>query len=341
MIIVMQAGAPKADLEAVLRRIRDLGYRPHVIHGVERNVIGAIGDERGKASLQQIESMTGVEKVVPILVPYKLAGLELHREPTVVDAGGVKIGGGHFAVMAGPCSIESADQLLETARGVHEAGAHILRGGAFKPRTSPYAFQGLGKKGLKLLAEARQATGMPVVTEVVNPQDVTLVEEYADVIQVGARNVQNFALLKKLGRVKKPILLKRGMMTGIEEFLMAAEYILSEGNKQVILCERGIRTFETATRNTLDLSAVPVIKTRSHLPIIVDPSHATGHWKYVESMCLAAAAAGADGLMVEVHIRPKEALSDGLQSLTVEHFGRLMRKLAIILEARNRAEKVQ
>lgn len=336
MIIVMEAGAGKGELSAVLGKIKELGYRPHVIHGIEREVIGAIGDERGKTRLQSLESMPGVEKVVPILSIYKLASLELKKEPSVVNVGDVKFGAGHFAVIAGPCSIESRQQLLATAGGVKEGGADMLRGGAFKPRTSPYSFQGLEKKGLKLLADVRDITGLPVVTEVVNPMDVTLVAEYSDMIQVGARNVQNFALLKKLGRVDKPILLKRGMMTTVDEFLMAAEYVLSEGNQRVILCERGIRTFETATRNTLDISAVPVIKSRSHLPVIVDPSHATGHWRYVESMCLAAVGAGADGLMVEVHIKPQEAFSDGLQSLTVEHFSRMMKK---VLAVRKTLEK--
>ncbi len=338
MIIVMQAKAGKGELSAVLEKIRELGYKPHVIHGVEREVIGAIGDERGKARLQSIESMPGVEKVVPILAAYKLAGRELKEAPSVIRVGQVRIGGGHFAVIAGPCSVETAEQVMSTARGVREAGAAILRGGAFKPRTSPYAFQGLEKRGLKLLSEARAATGLPVVTEVVNPEDIPLVAEYSDMIQVGARNVSNFVLLKKLGRISKPILLKRGMMSTIDEFLMAAEYILSEGNQQVILCERGIRTFETATRFTLDLSCVPVIRGRSHLPVIVDPSHATGHWRLVESMCLAAAAAGADGLMVEVHYRPAEALCDGLQSLNLDHFALMMRKLDIILEAGRRAQ---
>ena len=340
MVIVMQAGASQGELSAVLARIKELGYRPHVMHGVEREVIGAIGDERGKARLQALESMPGVERVVPILAPYKLAGVEMKREPSVVKVGGAQIGGGHFAVIAGPCSIESQEQLTATAEAVRDAGADILRGGAFKPRTSPYAFQGLEKKGLKLLAEVGKATGLPVVTEIINPADVPMVSEYADMLQVGARNIQNFVLLKKLGRITKPILLKRGMMSTIDEFLMAAEYILSEGNQNVVLCERGIRTFERATRNTLDLSAVPVIKGKSHLPIIVDPSHATGHWRYVDAMSLAAAAAGADGLMVEVHTNPQEAFSDGNQSLTGENFSRLMARLKTIREAVVKLESV-
>jgi 3-deoxy-7-phosphoheptulonate synthase len=340
MVIVMQAGASKGELSAVLARIKELGYRPHVMHGVEREVIGAIGDERGKTRLQVLESMPGVERVVPILAPYKLAGVEVKGEPSQIQIGGVKIGGGHFAVIAGPCSIESKKQLAATAEAVRTAGADILRGGAFKPRTSPYAFQGLEKRGLKLLSEVGKATGLPVVTEIINPADVPMVSEYVDMLQVGARNIQNFALLKKLGRISKPILLKRGMMSTIEEFLMAAEYILSEGNQNVVLCERGIRTFERATRNTLDLSAVPVIKGKSHLPIIVDPSHATGHWRYVEAMSLAAAAAGADGLMVEVHNNPQEAFSDGNQSLTGENFSKLMAKLRTIREAVEKLEPV-
>lgn len=329
MIIVMKKNASKDDLAEVKKRIKELGYKPHVIHGETRNVVGAVGDERGKAVLQSLESMPGVENVVPILKPYKLASKEVKPEPTSVEVSpGLVIGGNHFIVMAGPCSVESEEQILETAEAVKAAGAKILRGGAFKPRTSPYSFQGMEEEGLKLLALAREKTGLPIVTEVVNPRDVELVAKYADVMQVGARNVQNFALLKMLGQLDKPILLKRGMATTIQEYLMSAEYILSEGNRRVILCERGIRTFETATRNTLDISAIPVLKEQTHLPVIVDPSHATGHASLVPSMCYAAIAAGCDGLIVEVHPHPETAASDGPQSLRPKEFMAMMEKLA-------------
>ena len=328
MIIVMQNGATLEELEAVNNRIQELGYKPHVIHGETRNVIGAIGDERGKAVLQSIESMPGVESVVPILKPYKLASREMRKETSAVDiAPGISIGGDKMIVMAGPCAVESEEQIMESALAVKAAGACILRGGAFKPRTSPYSFQGMEEDGLKLLAQARSETGLPIVTEVVNPRDVELVARYADIMQVGARNMQNFALLKMLGQLDKPILLKRGMSATIQEFLMSAEYILSEGNQKVILCERGIRTFETATRNTLDISAVPVLKEQTHLPIVIDPSHATGHASLVPSMCYAAVAAGCDGLIVEVHPHPEVATSDGPQSLRPEDFSAMMTKL--------------
>jgi 3-deoxy-7-phosphoheptulonate synthase len=328
MIIVMKQGAGKEALAEVKKRIKELGYKPHVIHGDTRDVIGAVGDERGKTVLQALESLPGVESVVPILKPYKLASREVKPEPTAVEiVPGVVIGGGSFVVMAGPCSVESEAQILESARAVKAAGATVLRGGAFKPRTSPYSFQGMEEDGLKLLATARAVTGLPIVTEVVNPRDVGLVARYADIMQVGARNVQNFALLKMLGQLDKPILLKRGMATTIQEFLMSAEYILAEGNRRVILCERGIRTFETATRNTLDISAVPVLKEQTHLPVIIDPSHATGHASLVPSMCYASAAAGADGLIVEVHPHPEMAASDGPQSLRPAEFAVMMAKL--------------
>jgi 3-deoxy-7-phosphoheptulonate synthase len=329
MIIVMKQGASKSELAEVKQRIKDLGYKPHVIHGETRNVVGAVGDERGKAVLQSIESMPGVENVVPILKPYKLASKEVKPEPTTVEiAPGLSIGGDKLVVMAGPCSVESEEQILETAHAVKAAGATVLRGGAFKPRSSPYSFQGMEEDGLKLLALAREETGMPIVTEVVNPRDVDLVAKYADVMQVGARNTQNFALLKMLGTLDKPVLLKRGMATTIQEFLMSAEYILSEGNQRVILCERGIRTFETATRNTLDISAIPVLREQTHLPIIIDPSHATGHASLVPSMCYASVAAGCDGLIVEVHPHPETAASDGPQSLRPADFQEMMVKLA-------------
>ncbi|MBW2476485.1 MAG: 3-deoxy-7-phosphoheptulonate synthase [Deltaproteobacteria bacterium] len=328
MIIVMRQGASKEELTEVKKRIKELGYKPHVIHGETRNVIGAVGDERGKSILQSLESMPGVENVVPILKPYKLASKEVKPEQTVIEiVPGLSIGSDALVVMAGPCSVESEDQIIETALAVKSAGATVLRGGAFKPRTSPYSFQGMEEEGLKLLAQAREASGLPIVTEVVNPRDVELVARYADIMQVGARNVQNFALLKMLGQLGKPVLLKRGMATTIQEFLMSAEYVLSEGNRRVILCERGIRTFETATRNTLDISAIPVLREQTHLPIIIDPSHATGHASLVPSMCFASVAAGCDGLMVEVHPHPETAASDGPQSLRPEEFASMMSKL--------------
>lgn len=333
MIIVMQANATAEQLEHVIKKIEDLGYRPHVMHGVERNVIGAIGDERGKARLQTIENMAGVESVVPILKPYKLASLEVRKERTIIEVKGASIGGKELMVIAGPCSVESEEQILASARAVKEAGANVFRGGAFKPRTSPYAFQGMGEEGLKLLAAARDATGLPIITEVMNPRDLDLIVKYTDIIQIGARNVQNFALLKEVGQTAKPVLLKRGMATTLQELLMSAEYILSEGNEEVILCERGIRTFETATRNTLDLSCIPVLKRMSHLPIVIDPSHAVGTWQYVPSMARAAVAAGADGLMIEVHPNPEEALSDGPQSLKPERFRKLMEDLVPFVKA--------
>ncbi len=337
MIIVMKAGATTEELGRVTRMILDLGYTPHVIHGVERNIVGAVGDERGKAKLQVVETLPGVERVVPILKPYKLASSEGRRERSIVRIGDqVRIGGPKVVMVAGPCSVESEDQLMEAAHAVKEAGADILRGGAFKPRTSPYSFQGLEEEGLKLLARAREATGLPVVTEVMEASQVDLVAEYADMLQVGARNVQNFSLLKRLGKVGKPVLLKRGMSTTIEEFLMSAEYILLHGNTQVVLCERGIRTFETATRNTLDLSAVPVLHESTHLPVAVDPSHGTGNWRYVTPMALAAIGAGADGLMIEVHAHPDQAQCDGKQSLKPDSFRQLMERVRAFVAAAGR-----
>ena len=338
MIIVMKAGAAKKDRDEVLKRIRELGYKPHVIHGETRDVIGAVGDERSKAVLQSVESMHGVESVVPILQPYKLASKEIKKESSLVRiSDDVVIGGNQVIMMAGPCSVESEQQILESAIAVKKAGAHILRGGAFKPRTSPYSFQGLEEDGLKLLAKARELTGLPFVTEVINPESADMVAQYADILQIGARNSQNFALLKKVGQLKKPVLLKRGMSMTIQEFLMSAEYIMSEGNQSVILCERGIRTFETATRNTLDLSAIPVLKEKTHLPIVIDPSHATGNHHYVAPMCYAAVAAGADGLIVEVHPDPEHASSDGPQSLKPAKFAVMMEKLKLFAEAAGRA----
>lgn len=338
MIIVMKAGAGKKDRDEVVKRIKELGYKPHIIHGTTRDVIGAIGDERGKLVLHSLENMHGVESVVPILQPYKLASSEVKHEPSQVKVGSnVVIGGDKVVVMAGPCSVESEEQIIESARLVKAAGATMLRGGAFKPRTSPYSFQGLEEEGLKLLAKARELTGLPFVTEVINPETVDLVADYADMLQIGARNSQNFALLKKVGQCGKPILLKRGMAMTIQEFLMSAEYIMSEGNQGVILCERGIRTFETATRNTLDLSAIPVLKMKTHLPIVIDPSHGTGNYHYVAPMCYAAVAAGADALIVEVHPDPERASSDGPQSLKPKKFAAMMEKLRLFAEADGRS----
>jgi 3-deoxy-7-phosphoheptulonate synthase len=337
MIIVMKAGVKEKEIQEAARRVEQIGYKPHILRGVERSVIAAIGDERGKAQLQSLEALRSVERVVPILQPYKLASRETKPGKSIIEvAGRIQVGGEKIIVMAGPCSIENEEQILTTARAVKKAGAVVLRGGAFKPRTSPYSFQGLAEEGLRLLAEAREKTGLAVVTEVMEIQDIELVSKYADILQIGARNVQNFALLKKLGKADKPILLKRGMMTTVTEFLMSAEYILSEGNPNVILCERGIRTFETSTRNTLDLSAVPVIKEKTHLPIIVDPSHGTGYWQYVTPMSYAAIAAGADGLLIEVHPRPEDAMSDGGQSLKPNKFADLMKNLAAFTQAAGR-----
>ena len=327
MIIVMKKNATEEQVNKVAAWIESMGYAAYPSRGVERTIIGAIGDDRGKAALKAAESLSGVERTMPILKPYKLASREAREEDTIIKVGNVTIGGGQFVVIAGPCAVESEEQMMESAFVVKEAGAQILRGGAFKPRTSPYSFQGMEEEGLKILARVREKTGLPVVTEVMGTENVDLVEKYTDILQIGARNVQNFPLLKKAGQARKPVLLKRGMMTTIEELLMSAEYILSSGNEQVILCERGIRTFETATRNTLDLSAVPVLKGLTHLPVIVDPSHAAGHWKYVIPLSKAAMAVGADGLLVEVHPEPEKAVSDGLQSLKPKKFHMLMEEL--------------
>jgi 3-deoxy-7-phosphoheptulonate synthase len=327
MIIVMKQGCRKKEIDALMKKVEKLGFKPHAIFGVERTVIGAVGDDRDRHLLEVLEASPCVEKLVPILQPYKLASREMRKEPSVIRVHNARFGGDHFGVIAGPCSVENQKQIVETAVGVKKAGARMLRGGAFKPRTSPYSFQGLEHEGLKLLAKAREESGLPFVTEVINPEDVDLVGQYADVLQIGARNVQNFSLLKRAGKYGKPILLKRGMSTTIQEFLMSAEYVLAEGCRDVILCERGIRTFETATRNTLDISAVPVIHERSHLPIIIDPSHATGSRDYVEPLCFAAMAAGADGLIIEVHPDPLKALCDGPQSLNIADFAALMKRL--------------
>ena len=326
MIIVLKPHATKKQIGHVVEKIKELGLKAMVSEGVERTIIGVIGPEDA-LRVQPLEVFPGVEKVLPVLKPYKLVSREFKPEPSVINLGGVKVGGKALVVMAGPCSVENRPMLMATAKAVKQAGAQILRGGAFKPRTSPYSFQGLGEEGLKHLKDAAQATGMRVVTELMDVRDIELVEKYADIIQIGARNMQNFELLKEAGQSHKPVLLKRGLSATITEFLLAAEYILSQGNFNVILCERGIRAFEDQTRFTLDLAAVPVIKHLSHLPVVVDPSHATGHWEFVESMAKAAVAAGADGLMIEVHPNPEAALSDGPQSLLPQRFAALMKEL--------------
>ena len=337
MIIVLKSGSSADEVDDVCRRIRAMGYTPHTIRGELRTVVGAVGDDRGKERLRALESLECVESVTPILQPFKLASREVKNEPSKIPVGEagppVIVGGERLVVMAGPCSVESRGQLLEVAAKVKSAGAAVLRGGAFKPRTSPYAFQGLEEEGLKYLTEARRETGLPVVTEVMEPDKVDVVAEHSDILQIGARNVQNFSLLRRVAETRKPVLLKRGMSTSIQEWLLSAEYVLAGGNPHVILCERGIRTFETSTRFTLDLNAIPVVKRLTHLPILVDPSHGTGHWQYVDSMAMAGIAAGADGLIIEVHPRPEEALSDGPQSLKPERFASLMAKIGKVAEA--------
>jgi 3-deoxy-7-phosphoheptulonate synthase len=336
MIIVMANNATEQEIEGVIRRIEDEGFKAHLSRGVEKTIIGVIGDERRLKEVA-LEVLPGVEEVIPILQPYKMASRSFRADRTVIDLGdGIVIGGERIHVMAGPCAVESREQLLTAAEKVKAAGATILRGGAFKPRTSPYSFQGLGEEGLKILAEAREKFGLKIVTEVMDIRTLPLVAAYADIIQIGTRNMQNFDLLKEVGKVNRPVLLKRGLSATIEEWLMAAEYILANGNFNVILCERGIRSFETYTRNTLDLSAVPVVKHLSHLPVVVDPSHGLGRWKFVAPMCRAAIAAGADGLLVEVHPNPAAALCDGAQSLTPENFAAMMDDLRRIAAALGR-----
>ncbi|HEX2035910.1 MAG TPA: 3-deoxy-7-phosphoheptulonate synthase [Chloroflexota bacterium] len=321
MIIVMRKDATAAQIAEVEERVKQGGYVPHAVRGVEMTVIGVIG-QRPEWMMEQIEAMPGVEETIAIEKPYKLAARELRAAPTTIRLGGAVLGGEDVVVMAGPCTVESREQLLETARGVGRLGAHVLRGGAYKPRSSPYSFQGLGEEGLRLLEEARELCGLPIITEVMEPGTVELVCEYADVLQIGARNCQNYPLLREVGQVDKPVMLKRGPGCTVEEWILAAEHIMSQGNMQVMLCERGIKTFETATRHTLDLSAVPLIKRLTHLPVVVDPSHGCGKWYLVQPMCLAAVAAGADGVLVEVHPTPDTALCDGNQSLTIENFGK-------------------
>jgi 3-deoxy-7-phosphoheptulonate synthase len=332
MVIVMNIDATDKQISDITNLLTSLGLGYHISKGEEKIVIGVIGDKK-KLEGKAIEMMEGVEKVIPIVEPYKLASRIFKPEPTIVEVEDVKIGGNNIVIMAGPCAVESREQLFESAMAVKKAGAQFLRGGAFKPRTSPYSFQGLEEEGLKMLKEAKELIGLKIVTEVMDVHSVELVAQYADVLQIGARNMQNFPLLKAVGRINKPVLLKRGLAATLEEWLSAAEYILSEGNKDVILCERGIRTFETYTRNTLDLSAVPAIKKLSHLPIVVDPSHGTGKWHLVAPMAKAAIAAGADGLIIEVHPDPKNALSDGAQSLTPENFEALCQDIKVIAKA--------
>jgi len=333
MIIVLKPNATEKEINHIIDKLKEYGLKPHVSRGEERVIIGAIGDERQLAS-QPLSIFPGVEKVMPILSPYKLVSREFKKADSIVEvAKGVKIGGKRIHVMAGPCAVEKQDLLVHIAQEVKEAGATILRGGAFKPRTSPYSFQGLEEKGLEFLVEAKKKTGLPIVTEVVDPRDVALVAEHADILQIGARNMQNFRLLTEVGAFDKPVLLKRGLSATIKEFLLSAEYIMARGNHKVILCERGIRTFETATRNTLDLSAVPVIKGMSHLPVIVDPSHATGRWELVVPLARAAVAAGADGIMVEVHQNPEEALCDGEESIKPNKFKTMMGEIRKIADA--------
>ncbi len=332
MIVVVSGGAQSEKLEHVIAYLESRNLELHISRGAEKNIIGIIGSQKDKESLN-LESLDGVERVIPIVTPYKLASREFHPEDTVIKIRDFTIGGQELQVMAGPCAVESKEQFLEVAEAVKSAGAKILRGGAFKPRTSPYSFDGLKEQGLKIMAEAREQTGLAIVSEVMDTRDVPLVADYVDIVQIGARNMQNFNLLREVGKIRKPVLLKRGLSATIEEWIMAAEYILAGGNEQVIFCERGIRTFETFTRNTQDISAIPIIKELTHLPIIVDPSHGTGKWNLVEPMAKAAIAAGADGLMIEVHPEPLKALSDGPQSLKPEKFAELMVKMKRIAQA--------
>jgi 3-deoxy-7-phosphoheptulonate synthase len=336
MIIVLKPGTKKEEYEHVIDRVKEFGFKPHPIVGEERTVIACVGDERGKAQLQQMESLEYVESVMPILKPFKLASNETKKKRTTIRIGNVEFGNSQFVVIAGPCSVETREQILLSAEQVKKAGAQMLRGGAFKPRTSPYSFQGLEEEGLKLLAEAREKTGLPFATEVISPGDVALVAQYADMLQIGARNMQNFALLKEVGKTKRPILLKRGMSSTYKELLMSAEYVMSQGNYEVVLCERGIRTFEDYTRNTFDLTAVPALKEMSHLPVIVDPSHGTGIRSLIPPMAKAAVPVGADGIIIEVHPNPEKAFSDGAQSLMPGQFELLMNDLRRYLPLENK-----
>jgi 3-deoxy-7-phosphoheptulonate synthase len=335
MIVVMKIGSGQDEISRVANRIESVGLKAHISEGIEHTVIGVLGQVFPELR-DALELLPGVDQVIPVSKPYKLASREFHPQDTIIKINGVAIGGNEIVVMAGPCAVESEEQLMSTAHAVKAAGATVLRGGAFKPRTSPYQFRGLGENGLKILAQASKETQMPVITEVMSPDHVDLVAKYADILQIGARNMQNFILLDEVGKTKKPVLLKRGLSSSIQEWLLAAEYILAQGNEQIILCERGIRTFETYTRNTMDLSAIPIIEKVSHLPIIADPSHATGKWYLVTPLALAAVAAGADGLLIEVHPNPDLALTDGPQSLTFDNFRILMSQLVHIAQTKNR-----
>jgi 3-deoxy-7-phosphoheptulonate synthase len=332
MIVILKPDATRAQLDNVVARIEQMGCGVEVSQGEERTIVGIIGNGP-RLEREQIERMEGVERTVPVTRPFKRASRDFHPQDTIVKLNGVSIGGQKLLLMAGPCAVESREQLLETAHAVKEAGAQVLRGGAYKPRTSPYSFQGLGEQGLRILADVREETGLLIVTEVIDPHLVPLVSAYADVLQIGARNMQNYALLHAVGEAQRPVLLKRGMMSTIEEMLMAAEYILSHGNSRIMLCERGIRTFEKYTRNTMDINAVPLLKQLSHLPVVADPSHATGKWELVEAISRAAVAAGADGLIIEVHPRPEEAVSDGAQSLNPSRFAALVESVRPVAEA--------
>jgi 3-deoxy-7-phosphoheptulonate synthase len=332
MIVVMKKNANEGQIAKVVGKIKANGLKAHISKGDILTVIGIIGDER-KVPESQIRAMAGVEKIMPVLSPYKLVSRDFHQQNRIINADGVKIGGNEVVVMAGPCSVESREQIIETAILVKKAGAKILRGGAFKPRTSPYSFQGLGEEGLKLLKKAKEETGMPIITEVMDTRNVQLVCKYADILQIGARNMQNYDLLKEVGKCKHPVLLKRGLSATINELLMSAEYIMSEGNHDVILCERGIRTFENYTRNTLDLNAVPAVKELTHLPVIVDPSHGTGKYTLVSPMSRAAVAAGADGLLIEVHTNPERSVSDADQTISTKKFAKLMEELKLVAGA--------
>jgi 3-deoxy-7-phosphoheptulonate synthase len=335
MIVVMKSGSTQPQIEHVISLVREMGLKEHVIVGTERTVIAVIGNDRLKDK-SKLETVEGVDKVMPVLAPYKMASREVHKDRSMVSLGGGKIGGNRIGVIAGPCSVEDRSQILETAHAVKEAGAIALRGGAFKPRTSPYAFQGLAEEGLKFLAEAREKTGLAIVTEVMSIEQVPIVAEFADVLQIGARNMQNYNLLNKVGEQSKPVLLKRGLSATLEEFLLAAEYIMARGNHQVMLCERGIRTFEEYVRNTLPLAIVPELHRVSHLPVVVDPSHGTGKSYLVDSMCRAAVAAGADGLIIEVHNDPEHAMTDGAQSLNPKQFAEMMKAIKRVAAAVDR-----
>ena len=340
MLVVMKKDSSEQELAGVMQKLTQSGLTGHTSKGVERTVIGVVGQTYPEMR-DTLELLPGVDEVIPISKPYKLSSREFQPENTTIKVGDVVLGGDKLVIIAGPCAVESERQILDTAKAVRAAGACILRGGAFKPSTSPYQFRGLGKQGLEMLAMARAETGLPFITEVLTPQDVELVAGYADILQVGARNMQNFNLLDEVGKINKPVMLKRGMSATIQEWLLSAEYILSQGNRQLILCERGIRTFETYTRNTLDISAIPIIKKLSHLPVIGDPSHGTGKWYLVAPLALAAVAAGADGIMIEVHPNPDQALKDGAQSLTFENFEQLMQQVAPVAAAVGRRMPIE